>query len=348
MINKRIKTLLCGLGWWGFNWLKNIKENNNYELVGVIDEKQDLINKAKKEYDFLKDSGFTNIDEAIKNTNPDAVVVVVSPTRHGDIIKTALDNNINILSEKPLAKDLDEAKSFLKLYKTKKNIKFIVNQNYRGRKGVALIKSLIESDFIGDIGYFIINHQQTVKIPGYRLEMGSPILDDMSIHHFDLIRYLTNEDFYEIYSKEGSTKWSWFKGEPVFYSVIKMTNLISGIYCASWVAEGKIGNWNGNIQIFGSKGCIEYSDNDDVLFYKKHKVNESLTGDYIKGEKIVPPDIEFTELQYTLENFKKAFIDKTKCETDIDDNIKSFAAVLAARESIKNKKPILIDSLGLY
>ncbi|MCK5155625.1 MAG: Gfo/Idh/MocA family oxidoreductase [Spirochaetales bacterium] len=342
-----IRILLCGLGVWGRNWLENIRKNKNYDLAGVVESDQATLDQVRMTGLIDNSKCFSDIVQAIKLTRPDAVAVIVAPDRHGDIVRIALENNIHILSEKPLARDIDEAREFIQLHKLYPNVRFIINQNYRGRDCITLIKNIIDEGGIGEIGYFIYNHQQTVKIPGYRLEMPSPVLDDMSIHHFDLMRYLTNQDFEKIYAVENVVPWSWFQGKPMFNSLINMTGGVTGVYCACWAAEGKIGDWNGNIQIYGSRGCLELTDDSKVILHEKHGVNEDLLGTYQSGHEITQVAIENLELQYTLENFKNALMEGAPCETDIEDNIKSFMAVLMAKESIKQKCPVLITSLNI-
>ena len=343
-----IKVLLCGLGFWGRNWLQNIQANSAYELVGVV------VRQKEKEIQHLRDSGirqsmlFDDINEAIESTSPNAAIVVVSPDKHAEIIRPAMARGVHILSEKPLAKDLSEAREFLALHRKYPKIQFVVSQNYRGRESIALLKKLIHSKSIGDIGFFIFSHQQTVKIPGYRLKMPSPVLDDMSIHHFDLLRYLTGEDYIDVFARERTVKWSWFRGKPILTADISMTNDVGGVYCASWASEGKIGSWNGNIQLFGSEGCLELNDEGKVILHEKYDVDESMLGQYHIGKEVKPAKLPHSELQYTLENFKSALMNNTRCETDIEDNIRSFAGVLASRESILKEKPVAVVSLGLW
>ena len=133
----------------------------------------------------------------------------------------------------------------------------------------------------------------------------------------------------------------------VFYAMIKMSGGISGIYCGSWVSEGKIGSWNGDIQLFGSKGCLELTDDEKIMFYEKHPLDDMLLGTNIPGIEMKPARLPFTEIQYTLENFRDALVKGKKCPTDIEDNIKSFSAVVAARKSVRDKIPVDIEDLGL-
>jgi predicted dehydrogenase len=346
-MNLPIKILLCGLGWWGRNWYNNIRSNSDYRLVGVVEKNPDTLRNACQQLKIDESLSFTDITEAVHAVSPDAVVVVVSPDKHGEIIRVALKNSVHILSEKPLAKDLAEAKDFLKLNKKHPELQFVVNQNYRGRAAIQLLRDAVSDGKIGKVGFFLFSHQQTVKIQGYRLEMPSPVLEDMSIHHFDLMRYVTRQDFQEIYAREETVNWSWFKGKPVFLATIQMTEGVSGMYCGSWASEGKIGSWNGNIQVFGSDGCLELDDEGRVLFYGKHDVDENLLGRHVPGKQLEPPELPRSELQYTLEEFKNALLGKSRCQTNIEDNAKSFAAVLASRLSVARNKPVRIDSLGL-
>lgn len=349
VVNLPIRIILCGLGFWGLNWLDNIRENKNYNLVGIVEKNSNTLEEVKKSKNIPYNLCFNDIDNAINITKPDAAAVIITPDKHGEIIKPAIERGIHILSEKPLAKDLKEAKEFLNLHKKYSNIRFIVNQNYRGRDTIALIKNLLNSAIIGDIGYFVYNHQQFVGLNGgFRLEIESPIVEDMAIHHFDLLRYLTGQEFKEIYASDETVSWSWFKGRPLMHAIIDMSNSVNGIYTGSWVSEGKVGAWDGNIQIYGSSGSIELTDEGKVFLYKKRDNDRKSLRVFSPGEEIKPTPIKFTELQYTLENFKNSLVKGIKCETDIEDNIKSFTAVLASQESIRLKRPVAINSLGLF
>ncbi len=342
-----IKTLLCGLGWWGQNWLTNIRSNRDYLLAGVVEKDPDTLGSVCQKLNIEQGLRFTDVTEAIHAVRPDVAVVVVSPDRHGEIIRVALKNNIHVLSEKPLAKDLAEAREFLKLHRKFPELQFVINQNYRGRAAIKLLRDAVADGRIGKVGFFLFSHQQTVKIPGYRLEMPSPVLEDMSIHHFDLMRHITGQNFQEIYAREDSVNWSWFKGKPIFLAAIKMTGGVSGMYWGSWASEGKIGSWNGNIQVFGSGGCLELDDEGRVLLYDKHEVDENKLGRHVPGKQLAPAELPHSELQFTLEEFKNSLLGKTRCQTSIDDNARSFAAVLASRLSVARNRPVRIDSLRL-
>jgi predicted dehydrogenase len=346
-MNLPIKTLLCGLGWWGRNWLNNIRSNPDYALAGVVEKNPGTLRDACQQLKVEESLAFTDVAEAIRAVHPDVAVVVVSPDKHGEIIRVALKNNVHVLSEKPLAKDLAETREFLKLRRKYPELQFVVNQNYRGRAAIQLLREAVAGGRIGKVGFFLFSHQQTVRIPGYRLEMPSPVLEDMSIHHFDLMRYLTGQDFQEIYAREDTVNWSWFRGKPLFQAAIQMTGGVSGMYCGCWASEGKIGSWNGNIQLFGSDGCLELDDEGRVFFYEKHEVDENLLGRHFAGKELAPPELQHSELQYTLEAFKNALLGKTPCQTRIEDNARSFAAVLASRFSVAGNKPVRIESLRL-
>jgi len=144
-----IKTLLCGLGWWGRNWANNIRSNPDYTLAGVVEKNPDTLRNACQQLNIDKGLGFPDVLEAIHTVRPDAVVVVVSPDKHGEIIRVALKNKVHVLSEKPLAKNLAEAKEFLKLHGKYPGLQFVVNQNYRGRAAIKLLRDAVAADKIG-------------------------------------------------------------------------------------------------------------------------------------------------------------------------------------------------------
>ena len=84
--------------------------------------------------------------------------------------------------------------------------------------------------------------------------MPSPLILDMSIHHFDLARYMTGLDPVSVYAHEFNPHGSWTQGDDAASCIFEMTNGVIFTYRGSWCAEGCPTSWNGDWRFVGDRG----------------------------------------------------------------------------------------------
>lgn len=96
---------LIGLGYIGKIHLKLLKENPNWNLVGIFDIDKELTSDLSMQYNVR---AFSSLDEAIQNSS---VVDIVTPSNtHFEISKQAIINGKHVFIEKPVTSHLKEAK----------------------------------------------------------------------------------------------------------------------------------------------------------------------------------------------------------------------------------------------
>lgn len=341
----RISVIVAGFGLWGAKWAERIVEHPDFELAGIVHPRQVLGKEQAEQLGLPDDRVHTDTAKAIDDLNPDAVVVVVSPDRHGEVVEIAAERGLHILSEKPLAKDIEEARRFLQIARTNPDRQFMVSQNYRGRPHNQTMKKAISEGKIGRIGMINVNHHQTCRISGYRMEMAHPVLEDMAIHHFDLIRFFAGRNFTEVYARGGAPPWSWFKGKPLSSLLFSMEEGISGVYMGSWATEGLVTSWDGIIQVLGEDGALELTRDGRVHYFPKHALDEDNLGVAIPPEELPLVEMSSTELDLSLDMFARAVRTGEKAETDIEDNFHSYIIVPAALKSLRESRPVNIAEL---
>ena len=106
----KTKIAVMGLGAYGRGWAYVAAKCENAELVAVIDRSEDALNAVD-----LPVGKYTDMDEAIENAKPDAVVLVVPPRLHITLAEKLVKKGIAVLCEKPICEELDEAEGFLSL-----------------------------------------------------------------------------------------------------------------------------------------------------------------------------------------------------------------------------------------
>ncbi len=101
---------LIGLGYLGKIHLKLLKENPNWNLVGVFDVDQELSANLADKYQIKR---FENIEQLLENCN---VVDIVTPSNtHFELAQKAIINGKHVFIEKPVTSTLNEAKQLQQL-----------------------------------------------------------------------------------------------------------------------------------------------------------------------------------------------------------------------------------------
>ncbi len=118
-MKKRI--LIIGVGYMGKKHLHAYIKNINATIVGLVVRSDESAKKASSEYNLKV---FTDVDEAIKKTQPDLVSICTPTKSHAEIGRKCLEQGLNVLIEKPLGETSEEAE-FLKLFSEKTGRKMI-------------------------------------------------------------------------------------------------------------------------------------------------------------------------------------------------------------------------------
>lgn len=336
----RHKVLLLGLGFWGNFWIKLIEETDKAILAGIAGSQAE-INKATDTYSIENTLTFTDYKKAIAECDADIAVIVIPAILHADAAMRAMKKGMNIIMEKPLSMNLDEARMLLNEKTKHPSLKFMSSQNYRWRPHNQAIKNAVKKGLIGDLESISVEFRKQEDLQGYRAGLEKPLLQDVCIHHFDLIRFFTDSDCEELFCTTYRPSWSAFDGYPNTDAVMRMQNGIRVVYNGSWAARGMESSWDGNITLTGSKGTIKLRADNSVTFYP-HLLSEipSFEPTIQEGELLDQPEMEFTEMAYGFHMLMNCIEQGAIPETTIEDNFKSFTMVAKALESAESGKQI--------
>ena len=329
------KILLLGMGFWGRRWLELILKSEQCHLAGAAGS-EDEMQEICADYGINPVITFTDFRKSIVQTDADIAVVVLPGVLHFEADRLALEKGMNLITEKPLAMDMEEAMELLRLKAQYPARRFMTSQNYRWRPHNQAIKRAIDHGMIGRMESILLEFRQQEDLQGYRAGLEMPLLQDVSIHHFDLIRFFTGADCKEAYCRVSRPSWSLYEGKPDRYAVFQMTNGVTVTYSGSWAARGKETSWDGNFTITGDKGCLTLDADGAVYFYKHERAEVVVlnTGRQ-QGEEILQPEMKYTEMEYGFHMFLDSLEQGDVPETSLEDNVKSFAMVMACLESAK-------------
>jgi len=216
---------IAGYGVVGKTRHASIQKNTSYKVV-AISEANSLVQK-----DIPSDIDiFDDFHDLIAQAELDIIFISLPNKFASDAVLLSLENDMNVFCEKPPARTLDELIKVKEIYQKHLNLKLMYGFNHRFHLSVEEAKSIIDSNTYGKIinlkGVYgksqMISFNQT-DWRTKREESGGGILLDQGIHMLDLIRYLSGESFFEIFSFIDNAFWN-FDVEDNAYVLMKSLN----------------------------------------------------------------------------------------------------------------------------
>src|SRR5690625_2650296 len=144
------KIIVVGCGAMSNAWLDYAEQRENAEIVGLVDVNVETA-KAMAERRKLKVPVFSDLSEALKETEGNVVFDVTIPAAHKQITTTALQANCHVFGEKPMAENLADAKEVLQVAQQSEK-KYAVMQNRRYLTQIRALESLLSAGTIGEVG----------------------------------------------------------------------------------------------------------------------------------------------------------------------------------------------------
>ena len=342
---KKIRMIVLGLGFWGKCWVEEVSKCEELELVGVADQSGDARQWAIKERGLPAAIVHEDYKEALSKCDADAVGIVLRPEMHLPAIEAAARARLHILCEKPLAESMASAGKIGAILSRHPDQVFMVDQTRRWRDHVLTLKEEIAVGRIGRVGLVNIVHLQSVDMGGYRAAFSFPVLDDMAIHHFDMVRYIVGGKARSVFARSFNPSWSWYETKPVSQAMIEMDNGVMVNYLGSWVSMGKITEWEGEVMVMGSGGALEARDEDTILYYPPSHDHDCPTHKQVSAQKVEPHRHQFHEIAFGLREFVRCIRTGSEPQTNYEDNLQSFAMVCAAAESCRTGQVVELSRL---
>lgn len=140
------------------------------------------------------------IDELITGDTVDAVAICTSTPTHVDLSVQAARAGKAILCEKPVSLDLEEVDRAIAAVDAA-GVPFMVGFNRRFDPGHASVREAVRSGAIGDLHTVRITSRDPAPPPPEYVADSGGIFLDMTIHDFDMARFIVGSEVVEVYAR---------------------------------------------------------------------------------------------------------------------------------------------------
>ena len=197
----KIRVGLIGAGRIGTLHIEHLAQNiPAVELTTICSLNCSNIKSLAQQFNVPKVT--TDYNTLLADPEIDAVLVTTPTNTHVKISQAAAKAGKHIFCEKPIALDLDQIDETLAIVE-ETGVKFQVGFNRRFDASFKRVREAVASGEIGEPHIMRITSRDPAPPPIEYVKVSGGIFLDMTIHDFDMARYLIGEEVVEVYAAGG-------------------------------------------------------------------------------------------------------------------------------------------------
>lgn len=332
-----IKFALLGCGRIGVLHARNIAKAEGARLETVFDPNTAAAEAVAR----VHDCGVSaSAEEAIGKA--DAVLIATSTATHADLIELAARAGKPILCEKPIDLSLDRVRACRKAIEGY-NVPIQIGFNRRFDPGHRAARNACAAGKIGKLEQVVITSRDPGMPPrGYTAVSGG-IFRDMTIHDFDVARFMLNDEPTEVFATGSALV------DPTiatdlgdFDSIMVVMRTADGKLCHINNSRRAAFGYDQRIELFGSEGMF-ISDNK-----KAHELKFYGSTTTEAAEPYLNFFIERYAEAYEAEiaSFIATIRDGRPAQVTFNDGYRALVLAEAAIESAKTGKKVEVGSIA--
>lgn len=198
----------------------------------------------------------------------DAIAICSSTDTHAKIVVEAAHAGKHIFCEKPIDLRLDKIDAALEAVE-KSGVKLQIGFNRRFDSNFRKVRKMVAEDKIGTLHLLRITSRDPAPPPISYIKGSGGIFLDMTIHDFDMARYLSGTEVEEVYATAGVMVDSAIGEAGDVDTAIITLRFANGAMGTIENSRKAVYGYDQRVEVFGSKGMIQANNNtpdQDVYF----------------------------------------------------------------------------------
>ena len=277
--------------------------------------------------------------EILADPEVDAVFICSSTDTHSAISFEAIAAGKHIFCEKPVDHDLGKIKAVMQALEGS-NVKYQVGFNRRFDHNFAAAREAVANGRIGELAVLKITSRDPGAPPVDYIKVSGGIFLDMTIHDFDMVRFISGEEVTEVYAAGGVTVDPAIGEAGDIDTAVVTLRLESGALAVIDNCRRASYGYDQRLEAFGSKGQVAIS-NDTA----SSAVVSDASG--VTAEKPLYFFLERYMQAYAaeVEAFVAAVRDDTPVPVGIDAGLQSVLIGVAAKKSLELGRPVKLSEI---
>jgi UDP-N-acetyl-2-amino-2-deoxyglucuronate dehydrogenase len=339
--DKKLRLALVGCGRISGKHFEAIKDVPEIILVGICDTNHERLKKAEE---ITRAKPFSDYETMLNELKPDIVAITTPNYLHPSMTITAAKKKIHVITEKPMALHLKDARGMIDTCKENNVELFVIKQN-RYNPPIKQLKNAIDKGRFGKLylGTIIVRWQRPQEYydqddwHGRLLKDGGALLNQAS-HHVDMLRWLLGpvESVQGIARRLGRK----IETEDTALALITFKSGALGVIEATTLTHPR--NLEGSITIQGENGTVKVGGtalNKMEHWEFRDFENED---DNIKSIGTNPPNVYGYGHIEVYKNVADCLSKGIACHVNGEDGYKTLELIMAIYKASREGKKIML------
>lgn len=334
----KINVGVIGAGRIGTLHIEHLAQNiPDAELVAICSLDRGRVDTLAAQFNLPKvTNDYTTI---LADAQIDAVLICTSTDTHVQISQEAAEAGKHIFCEKPIAFDLAQIDETLAIVK-KTGVKFQVGFNRRFDASFRRIREAVAAGEIGEPHILRITSRDPGPPPIEYVKVSGGIFLDMTIHDFDMARYLIGDEVTEVYATGGVRVDPGIGEAGDIDTAVITLKFRNGVIGTIDNSREAVYGYDQRVEVFGSKGMVTAANPlTDTVTFSDSAGTRAAAPPYFFIERYKPAFL--AELQAFLTCIRE---DTAPLVTGEDGRVPVVMG-FAAMQSLRENRPVRLDEI---
>lgn len=330
-----VKFGLLGAGRIGKVHARAIRNNPDAELIAVADAIPAAAEALAEGYGIA----IRTIDEIARSPDIDAVVICTPTDTHADLIEKFVQAGKAVFCEKPIDLSVERVRRCLANVRAANGV-LMVGFNRRFDPDFMAVKAAIDQGAIGDVEMVTISSRDPGAPPPDYIKRSGGIFRDMTIHDFDMARWLLGEEPETVIASASVLTDPGIGSLGDYDSVNVILKTPSGRQAIITNSRRATYGYDQRIEVLGSEGAVSAEN--------QREANIEIANE--KGF-TRPPLLNFFMTRYTeayaneIAGFIGAVDNRTPTPTSGEDGLKALVLAEAALRSAEEGRAVKVSEI---
>lgn len=316
--------------------VSNLVKGARVKAIADVNMNEDIVKWAAE---FGITECYDDYNVILQDKNIDAVLICSSTDTHSSISVEAIKAGKHVFCEKPIDNTIEKIKSVIEALEGS-DVKFQVGFVRRFDHNFEAVRNEVVKRTIGDTHIIKITSRDPEAPPINYVKVSGGIFLDMTIHDFDMVRYLSGSEVEEVYVQSAvlvDKEIGEVGDVDTAIVTLKMTN---GALAVIDNSRRAVYGYDQRAEVFGSSGMVATCNDTNSTAVIS-------TANGVTGEK---------PLYFFLERYMQAFAKEIQCFVDaivndtetpvnVYDGLKAVLIGLAAKKSVELGRPVKVDQI---
>ena len=262
----KIRVGVIGAGRIGKLHIEHLAQNiPEVELLSICSLNYPMAESLAEQFNVPKVT--TDYNTLLVDPQIDAVLVTSSTDTHVEISQAAAKAGKHIFCEKPISLDLEQIDETLAIVE-KAGVKFQIGFNRRFDASFKRVREAVTSGEIGEPHIIRITSRDPAPPPIEYVKVSGGIFLDMTIHDFDMARYLIDDEVIEVYAAGGVRVDPKIGAAGDIDTTVITLRFRNGVIGTIDNSREAVYGYDQRVEVFGSKGMVTAANppTDTVTF----------------------------------------------------------------------------------